>query len=70
MVQFDTVAFMISLYEIDCLIEEKEALACDQFNEKKNEFINEELIKQKLPHCYLNLKNIFFKTAFDMLPFY
>ena len=50
LVQPDTVAFTTSLYEIDRLIKEKEALAYDQLNGKEHELTDEELVEQKLPY--------------------
>jgi len=52
LVQFNTVAFMTNLYEINQLIKEKEILVCDQFNKKENECTNKELVDQKLPYWY------------------
>src|SRR6266700_7924028 len=68
LVQPNTIAFITSLYEIDKLIEEKEALAYDQFKEVK--FTNEELVNQKLPEWYWEFKDIFSKTASDTFPLY
>ena len=42
--QPDTIAFTTSLYEIDRLIEEKEAIAQDQLNRKEQELMDEELV--------------------------
>ena len=50
LVQFNTITFTTSLYEINKLIKEKEALAYNQFNKKEIKFINEELVDQKLPY--------------------
>jgi hypothetical protein len=44
LVQFDTVAFTTSLYEIDKLIKEKEALVYNQLDRKEIEFMDEELV--------------------------
>src|SRR6266702_3449561 len=48
LVQPDTIAFITSLYKINKLIKEKEALAHSQLNKKENKFINEELVDWKL----------------------
>src|SRR6266702_1480207 len=65
LVQFNTVAFITSLYKINKLIEEKEALAYDQF--KEIEFINKELVDQKLPYWYKEIKDIFSKAVSNIL---
>ena len=44
LVQLDTIAFTTSLYKIDKLIEEKEALVYNQLNKKETEFMDEELV--------------------------
>src|SRR5436190_24187761 len=51
----DTKSFITSLYEIDWIIEEKEAEAI-QADSAREEFDNEKLINQKLPHQYHDLK--------------
>ena len=38
--------------------------------QEENEFTNKELVKQKLPHQYWKFKNVFFKTASNILPLY
>src|SRR6266702_3400627 len=68
LVQPNTIAFTTSLYKINKLIKEKEALAHNQF--KKIKFINKELVNQKLPHWYKEFKDIFSKAASNTLPFY
>ena len=70
LVQFNTIAFTTSLYKINKLIKEKEALVHNQFNKKKTKFINEELVDQKLLYQYKEFKDIFFKAAFNTFPFY
>jgi hypothetical protein len=50
LVQPNTVTFTTSLYKINKLIKEKEALAYNQLNRKETELIDEELVDQKLPH--------------------
>ena len=50
LVQLDTVAFMTSLYKIDQLIKEKEALAYNQLNRKEYKLIDKELVDQTLPY--------------------
>ena len=63
----DTKSFVTSLYEIDQIIEEKEAEAI-QADSAQEELDNEELINQKLPcHCH-DLKDVFSKAASDTLP--
>jgi len=61
---------MTSLYKIDSLIKEKEALAHHQLNRKEIKFMDEELVDQKLLYWYKEFKDIFSKAAFDILPFY
>ena len=70
LVQPDTIAFTTSLYKINKLIEEKEALAYDQFNKKETEFMDEELVNQKLPYWYKEFKDVFSKAASNILPLY
>ena len=68
LVQPNIIAFMTSLYKIDRLIKEKETLAYNQLNKKENKLTDKELVEQKLPHYYLDLKDIFSKAVFNMLP--
>ena len=70
LVQPNTIAFTTSLYKINKLIKEKETLAYNQLNKKENEFIDEELVDQKLPYWYWEFKNIFSKAVFNTLPPY
>src|SRR6266581_7130161 len=70
LVQPDTIAFTTSLYKINKLIEEKEALAYDQLNKKENELTDKELVDQKLPHWYWEFKDIFSKAVSNTLPLY
>src|SRR5438876_2073627 len=63
----DTESFVTSLYEIDRIIKEKEAEAI-QADSAREEFDNEKLINQKLPHQYHDLRDIFSKAASDILP--
>ena len=46
LVQPNTIAFTTSLYKINKLIKEKEALAYDQLNRKETKFIDKELVDQ------------------------
>jgi transposase InsO family protein len=64
--QSDTTAFVTSLYEIDQMIEDKEAEAI-QAQSAQDEITNEELIKQKLLKGYNDLKDVFSKAASDTL---
>ena len=66
-VQPNTVAFITSLYEINQLIEEKEALAQNQLNRKEYKLTDEELVDQKLPHWCQDLKDIFSKAVSNTL---
>ena len=50
------------------MIEEKEALAHDQF--KKIKLTDEELVDQKLPHWYKEFKDVFSKAVFNTLLLY
>ena len=70
LVQLNTVAFITSLYKIDKLIEEKETLVYNQPNGKDIEFINKELVDQKLPYWYKEFKDIFSKAVFNTFPPY
>src|SRR5204863_5784585 len=63
----DTESFITSLYEIDWIIEEKEAEAI-QADSAREEFDNEKLINQKLPCQYHDLRDVFSKAASDILP--
>ena len=63
----DVTSFVTSLYEIDRVIEEKEAEAI-QAESAQEELTNEELIDQKLPHQYHDLRDVFSKAASDTLP--
>jgi transposase InsO family protein len=60
--QPDIQPFVTSLYEIDRIIEEKEAEAT------QDEPTDKELIAQKLPHCSRDLADVFSKAASDVLP--
>ena len=68
LVQPNTIAFTTSLYKLNRLIEEKEALAHNQLNRKKTEFMDEELINQKLPNWYKEFKDVFSKAVSNTLP--
>jgi hypothetical protein len=68
LVQPDTVAFITSLYEIDKLIKEKEALAYNHIKGKETELVDEELVDQKLPYWYKEFKDVFSKAASNTLP--
>jgi len=46
LVQPDTIAFTTSLYKINWIIKEKES----ELSGQESELIDEELVKQKLPH--------------------
>ena len=67
LIQPNTVAFTTSLYKIDRLIEEKEALAQDQLNGKEYKLIDKELVDQTLPYWCRNLKDIFSKAVSNTL---
>src|SRR5271154_3480110 len=58
--------FVTSLYEIDRIIEQKEIEAIRE-DSALQELTNEELIEQKLPHQYYDLKDVFSKAASDTL---
>jgi len=45
----NTVAFTTSLYEINRIIKDKEALACNQLS-RESKLIDKELVEQKLPY--------------------
>ena len=47
--RLNTIAFITSLYKINQIIKDKEALAYNQFS-KKNELIDKKPVEQKLPH--------------------
>ena len=69
LVQPNTIAFTTSLYKINKLIKEKEALAYNQL--KEIEFTDKELVDQKLPYWYKEFKDVFSKAAFDtLLPYW
>ena len=59
--------FVTSLYEIDRIIEEKEAETIRE-QATQDELTNKELITQKLPPCAHDLADIFSKAASDVLP--
>ena len=59
--------FVTSLYEIDRIIEEKEAEAIHA-DAARAELANEELIDQKLPRQFHDLRDVFSKAASDTLP--
>jgi hypothetical protein len=65
----DTELFVTSLYEIDRIIEEKEAEAI-QAEAAREELANKELIEQKLLHQYYDFKDVFSKAASDILALY
>src|SRR5438045_9423805 len=67
LIKSDTESFVTSLYEIDQIIEEKEAEAI-QADSAREEFDNEKLINQKLPCQYHDLRDVFSKAASDILP--
>ena len=68
LVQPNTIAFITSLYKIDRLIKEKEVLVYDQLNRKETEFMDKELVDQKLLDWYKEFKDVFSKVASDILP--
>src|SRR5204863_2706805 len=63
----DAEPFITSLYEIDRIIEEKEAEAI-LADAAREELGNEELIDQKLPCQYHDLRDVFSKASADILP--
>ena len=68
LVQPNTIAFITSLYKINKLIEEKEALVYNQFIKIK--FINKELVDQKLPYWYKEFKDVFSKVVSNIFLLY
>ena len=64
--QPDTTVFVTSLYEIDRMIEDKEIESIwDDLAQQ--ELTNEDLIEQKLPRQFSDLKDFFSKAASDVL---
>jgi hypothetical protein len=64
--QLDTTIFITSLYEIDRLIEDREIESIwDDLAQQ--ELTNEDLIEQKLPRQFGDLKDFFSKAALDAL---
>ena len=64
--QPDSTVFVTSLYEIDRLIEDREIESIwDELAQQ--ELTNEDLIEQKLPCQYSDLKDFFSKAALDVL---
>ena len=64
--QLDSTVFVISLYKIDQMIEEKE-MESIQNDLIQQELTNEELIEQKLPRQFRCFKDFFSKLALDVL---
>jgi len=65
----NTVAFTTSLYEINQIIKDKKALACNQLS-GESKLIDKELVEQKLLHQYGEFKDVFSKAASNILPPY
>ena len=65
----NTVTFTTSLYKIDWIIKDKEALAHNQLS-GESKLIDKELVEQKLPRQYWEFKDIFSKAVSDILPPY
>jgi len=63
----NTVAFITSLYEIDQIIKDKEALACNQLS-GESKLTDKELVEQKLPYQYQEFKDVFSKAVSNILP--
>jgi len=70
LVQPNAIAFITSLYKINWIIKEKEALDCIWFSGEENKFIDKELVELKLHHWYPDFKDVFLKAALDILPLY
>jgi hypothetical protein len=64
--QPDATVFITSLYEIDQMIEDKEIESIWE-DLAQQELTNEDLIKQKLPRQFSDLKDFFSKAALDIL---
>ena len=64
--QLDATVFVTSLYEIDRMIEDKEIESIWE-DLAQQELTNEDLIEQKLPRQFSDLKDFFFKAALDVL---
>jgi len=47
----NTIAFITSLYKINQIIKDKEALACNQLS-RESKLIDKKLVEQKLPYQY------------------
>ena len=64
--KLDVTPFVTSLYEIDRIIEEKEAEAIRK-DAAQDELTNEEMIDQKLPRQHHDSRDVFSKAASDQL---
>ena len=64
--QLDSTVFVTSLYEIDRMIEEKEIESIRE-DLAQQELTNKDLIEQKLPRRFSDLKDFFSKAALDVL---
>ena len=66
LIQPNTVAFITSLYKINQIIKDKEALAYNQLS-GESKLIDKELVEQKLLYQYQEFKDVFSKAVSNIL---